>query len=175
MAILVKPPERTDTIDTGTESPLDIADSLKKRLISLANIIFLLNNQQMYVCVYHMYILYCFSTSPNWAQVGPISHNRLGTWTKLMLYDSVIIIRLVDSNLNIFIVGLIEYIYSNFGQPCCYTGECVILYYGAISELYVWYKLDRVHCWGLLEPDNHWKGLRDLLMKPYYYYVVKPL
>lgn len=56
MAILVKPPEGTDTIDTGTESPLDIADSLKKRLISLANILF--TEQPTNVCVYTICIYY---------------------------------------------------------------------------------------------------------------------
>lgn len=69
-AIPVETPERTDTIDTGTENPADIADSLMKRLISLAHI--LLTEQSTNVCVY---ILYCFSTSPNWA----LNLNRLGT------------------------------------------------------------------------------------------------
>lgn len=72
-------------------SPLNIADSLKKRLISSANILHTsMKNLQ------NVYIIYCFCTSPNCT-------TRVGTWSKLMLYDSAIIIRLVDSNLNIFI------------------------------------------------------------------------
>lgn len=111
------------------------------QLRHLKELIRLILEQSTNVCVY---ILYCFSTSPNWA----LNLNRLGTWTELTLYDSIIIIRLVHTNLNIFIVGLIEYIYSNFGQPCCYTGECNFLLRRHFA-LYVWFKLDRVHCWGL--------------------------